>query len=247
MNFAFKPYLKKLAAYYYNMGAKWGKDVAINYKYDAMPVGTGVLNIERGQLSEIRGLLWQADTCVSKKSWGYIENDEFKTPEHILCDLADIVSKNGVMLLNVGPRPDGTIPEEVQKILAVVGEWLEINGEAIYDTKTWNIHGEGPTHISDGAFTETRGEFSGEDIRFTASPNGGILYAIVLNPPKDGTVCVKNLYKGSGSLQHNIQKAEMLDGGAPLEWERTERGLIVKLGKSKQSLANCPVVIKICR
>jgi len=247
MNFAFKPYLKKLASYYYNMGVKWGKGVAINYKYDAMPVGTGVLNIERGQLSEIRGLLWQADTCVSKKSWGYIDNDEYKTPEHIICDLADIVSKNGVMLLNVGPRPDGTIPEEVQRILSVVGEWLKINGEAIYETKTWMVHGEGPTQIADGAFTENRGEFSNEDIRFTANADGSILYAIILKPQENGTVCVRNLYTGSPSFPYNIQKIEMLDGGAPVEWERAGHGLILKLGKTSQNLAACPAVVKIIR
>jgi alpha-L-fucosidase len=105
MNLAFKPYLKKLAAYYYNRAAEWGCAVAINHKFDAFPVRTAVFDVERGQLSGIRGLFWQTDTAVQKNSWGYTENQDYKSAVDIIGDLVDIVSKNGALLLNVARRP----------------------------------------------------------------------------------------------------------------------------------------------
>ena len=90
-----------------------------------------MLDLERGQLAGIRLLYWQTDTSISNRSWGYINNDTFKSPEFVIHQLADIVSKNGNLLLNIGPRSDGTIPDGVQQVLGEVGAWLKINGEAI--------------------------------------------------------------------------------------------------------------------
>ncbi|RME54724.1 MAG: alpha-L-fucosidase, partial [Caldilineae bacterium] len=176
MNMAFKPYLKQLAAYYYNRAAAWGKGVAINNKFDAYPAGATVFDIERGQESRIRGLFWQNDTSVSKNSWGYIEHHDYKVTNDIIGDLVDVVSKNGALLLNVGPRADGTIPEPEQDILRGIGAWLAANGEAIYGTRPWYEFGEGPTQVLSGAFTDTRRTpFTSKDIRFTRK--GDALYA----------------------------------------------------------------------
>ena len=87
------------------------------------------------------------DAPISKVSWSYVEEKEYKTTEEILCDLVDIVSKNGNLLLNTGPRPNGTIPEEEENILLEIGKWLLANGEAIYGTKPWKIYGEGLTKL----------------------------------------------------------------------------------------------------
>jgi len=94
---------KKIAAYYYNKGFEWDKEVVLNYKKKAFPDGTAVLDLERGKLGQIRFMVWQMDTSISKKSWGHINGDEFKTVDSLADDLVDIVSKNGVLLLNVGP------------------------------------------------------------------------------------------------------------------------------------------------
>ena len=117
----FVPYLQKFAAFYYNRAASWGQEVAINYKYGAMPDVVGVFDIERGQLAGIRELFWQNDTSVSKNSWGYIEGQDYKQAGDIITDLVDIVSKNGALLLNIGPKPDGTIPEPEQAMLKQIG------------------------------------------------------------------------------------------------------------------------------
>ncbi len=136
----FQPYLQRFAAYYYNRGAEWGKPVAINFKEwegRSFPDGTGVFDIERGQSADIRPDFWQTCTSVSKNSWGYIANQDYKDVGDIVDDLIDITSKNGTMLLNIGPKPDGTIPEKEQEMLRAIGGWLAVNGEAIYGTRPW--------------------------------------------------------------------------------------------------------------
>jgi len=104
--------------------------------------------VERGQLDATRDLHWQTDTSVGNKSWGYIKDDTFKSPEFVIHQLVDIVSKNGNLLLNIGPRSDGSIPEEVQQVLLEVGAWLNVNGECIYGTRPWRTYGEGPTKVA---------------------------------------------------------------------------------------------------
>jgi alpha-L-fucosidase len=59
--------------------------------------------------------------------------------------LVDTVSKNGNLLLNVGPKADGTIPDEARTVLLSMGEWLHLNGEAIYGSRPFMVFGEGPT------------------------------------------------------------------------------------------------------
>jgi alpha-L-fucosidase len=179
---AFEPYLRRFAAYYYNRGLEWGQGVAINYKLEAFPEGTAVLDVERGQLKDIRPMLWQNDTSISRNSWGYVVNQDYKTAGSIVQDLVDVVSKNGALLLNVGPRPDGTIPEPEQAILREIGRWLAVNGEAIYGSRPWVKFGEGPTQVPEGMFTDTkRTEFTSQDFRFTVK--GDTLYAICLGWP----------------------------------------------------------------
>lgn len=224
---AFKPYLPRFAAYYYNRGAQWQRGVAINHKFDAFPVGTTVLDIERGQLAGIRPLLWQNDTSVAKNSWGYTTQQEYKSADSLIDDLVDVVSKNGALLLNIGPKADGTIPAPEQEMLREIGHWLAINGEAIYGTRPWKIFGEGPTEVSEGSFTDTkRGAFTGEDIRFTTK--GETLYATVLAwPGKSATI--RSLGTGAGLWDQAIGAIHLLGHDDALTWRRDEHGLVVTM------------------
>jgi alpha-L-fucosidase len=223
----FAPYLQKFAAYYYNRGAQWNCGVAINFKHDAFPEGTAVYDIERGQLSAIRRLFWQTDTAVSKNSWGYVNNQDYKTVDDIVDDLIDIVSKNGAMLLNIGPRPDGTIPEPEEQLLLGIGEWLARNGEAIYGTRPWKVFGEGPTQISEGHFTDTkRSAFTGQDIRFTTKAD--ILYAIALTWPGN-SLTIKALGSTAGLWSGEIADVQLLGNPGKLAWRRNAEGLTIQM------------------
>jgi alpha-L-fucosidase len=228
----FKPYLQKFAAFYYNRGAQWNQGVAINYKHEAYPDGTAVLDVERGQLADIRPCFWQTDTSVSKNSWGYITHHDYKTAESIIHDLTDIVSKNGALLLNVGPRPDGTIPEPEEEILLEIGRWLAVNGEAICGTRPWKAFGEGPTQVVAGSFADTkRSAFTSEDVRFTTK--GDTLYVIVLAWPESGRLTIRSLAEGAGLWERGVARVELLGGRAPLRWSRTAHGLTVELPPQK--------------
>lgn len=241
-NMAWKPYLKKFAAYYYNRAEEWGEEVTINYKFDAFMLRSAVFDIERGQLDSIHPLLWQNDTAIAKNSWGYTENNEFKKPWDLVADLVDIVSKNGCLLLNVGPKSDGTITEEETSILLAIGKWLNENGEGIYGTTFWKVYGEGPTEIPSGSFTDVdRQPFTSKDIRFTCK--GSTVYAFVLKYPEDGQITINNLRRALDmSSDIHVESVEMMDGETCL-FRRDEAGLHIKGKKGYKT--EYPVCFKI--
>lgn len=219
--------LARFAAFYYNSSLKYGDYVGvINYKDYAMQEHSGVLDLERGQLGDIRPLYWQTDTSVSNKSWGYIENDTFKSPQFVVDQLIDIVSKNGNLLMNIGPRSDGTIPEQVQQVLLDVGAWLNVNGEAIYGTRPWRAYGEGPTKVTGGSFHDTdTSNYTAEDFRFTTK--GDTLYVIGLAWPANGQAVVHSLAATTGS--EPVASLALLGGDASLRFEQKADGLHVHL------------------
>ena len=203
----FRTHLARFATYYYNHAAAQHQPVALFYKLSAMADGAATLDVERGALAGIRPQAWQTDTSLSNRSWGYVEGDTYKSPEAVIHQLVDVVSKNGNLLMNVGPKPDGTIPEGAAKTLLSVGEWLKVNGDAIYGTRPWRQFGEGPTQIEAGQFHDSETQpYTAEDFRFTTK--GDALYAIELAWPKDGEAVVRAL--GSGVGTRNIASIELL-------------------------------------
>jgi len=217
----------QVVAYYYNRALEWGKEVVLQYK-EKIPDGAAVLDVERWKLDDIRDDYWQTDTSVSYKSWSYIKGDEFKTTKVLIHDLVDIVSKNGNLLLNVGPRPDGTIPDQAAELLRGLGQWLQLNGEAIYGTRPWHTYGEGPAKIGDGKLKERDDEpFSAADIRFTRK--GNALFATVLGWPGD-QVKIQSLGSDSPLAAERIEQITMLAGdGRSLDWSQDGSGLTVSL------------------
>lgn len=240
-----KPYLRKFAAYYYNRAEEWGEGVVINYKHDALAFGTGVPDIERGQFADAKPYIWQTDTAVAKNSWCYTEGNDYKTPVQIICDLVDIVSKNGRLLLNIGPKADGTIPDEDRAILLKIGEWLKINGEAIYGARMWRKSAEGPTKIQEGQFADSEAkQFTAEDIRFTV--NNGCIYAICLNMCGRDSVCIKALAETQNMHKPDfsgiVKTVEVLGYDNNPAWTRDTEGLKINTVTVDNSY---PVVFKI--
>jgi alpha-L-fucosidase len=222
-----RPYLAKFAAYYYNESSKRGPVGIITYKWVDMQQDSGVMDIERGQLDQKLDRVWQTDTSVGNKSWGYIEHDTFKTPEFIVHQLVDIVSKNGNLLMNIGPRSDGTIPDEVQQVLLDVGGWLKINGDAIYGTRPWTTYGEGPTKVAAGSFQDTKTqEYTAEDFRFTTKGND--LYAIELAWPS-GNEAIIHSVAGDALKGKQIESVALLGTTAALTYKLQPDGLHIQL------------------
>lgn len=235
-NHSFKPYLKKLAAYYYNRAEEWGKEVTINYKHEAFPPTVAVFDVERGALSGISPLYWQTDTAIGKQSWGYRADNEYKSSRQVICDLIDIVSKNGNLLINIGPKADGTITDEETEVLLTMGEWLSINGEGIYGTTFWKQFGEGKVNAEEGFFKDgDEKKFTNKDFRFTYKD--GCLYAFQMRPSK--TVKIKTLKK---HLNHDylIESVELLGSKEKISFTRDDKALTIKLkGEIKNDLPIC--------
>ncbi len=225
---SFRPYIRKLAAYYYNRAAEWGFVPVIASKYDAFLFGSTLPDVERGQFASVKPYAWQTDMACALNSWCYTEQNVYREPASIVQDLVDIVSKNGNLLLNVGPKADGTIGPEDTAILEGIGRWLQENGEAVYFTRPWKRFGEGPTEIREGFFTDgEKKQFTSRDFRFTQK--GDHLYVTALHPDQQGRYCVTSLAQKEAPSQMDftglIASVESLENGAPVPFTRDEQGL----------------------
>ncbi len=220
---AFQPYLQRFAAYYYNQAAARKQGVVLTYKDQDFPANAATLDVERGKLDAIRLLPWQTDTSVSIRSWGYVNNDEYRSAKSLIGELVDVVSKNGNLLLNIGPKSDGTIPDEARTILLQMGDWLRTNGEAIYGSRPWLLYGEGPTRVASSALNTDKQEFTPADIRFTT--NNGALYAIALGRPASGDLHIHSLYRGAPYLGVPVCSVNLLGTGGELKWTQEDDGL----------------------
>ncbi len=218
---------KRMMDHYYSSGDKNNQEVIVTYKFKDFPKSTAVEDLECGRMAEVRDFVWQNDDKMEWESWSYVENSRFKEPFRVIHSLVDVVSKNGNLLLNVGPKADGTIPEEAKKILYRVGDWLQVNGEAIYGTRPFTISGEGPTEVIEGHFSEDKQkDFTEKDIRFTTK--GDVLYLFVLGVPTADINSV-NLSLASYGKIRNITT---LGSDEKVNWEQKESVLTIKKPES---------------
>lgn len=239
-NVAFKPYLKKVCAYYYNRAEEWGEEVTINFKHEAFPPTVATYDVERGALTGINPIPWQTDTAIGKISWGYIDDNEFKPARQIICDLVDIVSKNGMLLINVGPRADGSITEEETAVLNELGKWMKVNGDGIYGTVPWKTFGEGEVNNAAGSFRDNDEKmFTSEDFRFTYK--NGYLYAFCMRPSSQ-EFTIKSL-RQSGRYDIVLGSVKALGGLTVADTKRDGEGLKITLDKIPDS--DKPVCFKI--
>jgi alpha-L-fucosidase len=190
-----------------------------------------LFDIERGGAEDILPDPWQTDTCIG--TWHYDkgvgERNGYKKPEVVIPMLADIVSKNGNLMLSIPVRSDGTIDDNEVHFLEAMGAWLNLNGESIYATRPWKIFGEGPVmedaavHLGTGEVIEKKVRPLGaEDIRFTMSKDGKFLYAIVCGVPQK-----EILIKSLGSSAVPVSSVELLGYTGKLTWVQKPEGLSI--------------------
>lgn len=217
---------RALVAHLYNRSiARTGKLEAV-YNHKALGSGEfnaawGVQDVERGVLSGIHPLPWQTDT--SNGDWFYNEKDRYKSAGDVITMLADIVSKNGNMLLNVVLHSDGSLPPESEQLLAELAPWMAANGPAIHGTRPWHVYGEGPTAAKEGAFQESAG-YTPQDIRFTAK--GETLYAITLGEPR-GPVAIATLGRAQPHGQRRVRKVQLLGHRGSIAFRQTDQALLI--------------------
>lgn len=177
---------RNFLAYYYNAAEDWGTDVEVLYKDFCIPPGVGVLDYERGRSSSMTHYKWITDTSLGRKSWSYIEDEEYIPIDSLIHSFVDRIAKNGYLLLNFGPKASGDIPQEVQSRFRELGKWIKINEEAIYGSTPWVVAEEGPMKLEkDGGFNEAQdyaSPYTAEDIRFTTK--GNALYAFSFGWPE---------------------------------------------------------------
>jgi alpha-L-fucosidase len=230
-------YKEDFLAYFYNRAAGLHRDVIVSYKYHDLTPGVGIIDLEQGRESSLTYNEWITDMTIDAgDGWGYIQNLGFKPADQLITGLVDRVSKNGYLLLNVGPRPDGTIPDPAKERLLAMGKWLEVNGESIYDTSPWLVAAEGPTQIAKtGAFNEaTAAPYTAQDVRYTCRDH--FLYATCLAWPNDKASFTSLVPKGerwTGLYPSEIASISMLGSNEPVQWKFTPEALELTVPKTR--------------
>lgn len=237
------PYTAQALSYYYNRAETTNPEgVVVNYKYN-LPEGSAVYDIERGQASEILPMAWQTCSSVSNSSWSYVQGDSYKSPVSLISLLIDVVSKNGNLLLNVGPDKYGEMPEEAVNILTEIGAWLDVNGEGIFSTRPWYTFGEGPTQVEGGGFSETN-IFTEKDIRFTTSKDKKSLYVIGMKWPESGQVQVETLNSSDFSLSE-LDRISLLGSAEDITYSQNADGLTLQLPAESPNGRENPYIVKL--
>ena len=234
----------ELGAHFYNSSIRLhGRNEAVMNAKHLSPLQRKamVYDIERGKAAGILPEPWQTDTCIG--DWHYqrdiFNRHRYKSAATVIPMLADIVSKNGNLMLSVPVRGDGSIDSDEVKIVGDIGAWLKVNGEAIYATRPWTVFGEGPSTKSfekgqfDGQRDADTKPFTPADIRFTQSKDGRTLYALVLAFPADGKVTIQSLAENSASWPGKIGGVRMPGLRGKLKFTRDANGLHVTLPDKK--------------
>ena len=221
----------EILAHYLNQARAWGKDVLVlnklpvSMKYNFHP-DFGVINFESGRdrpASYERP--WNDDMRIGDQSWGWVEGQRYASGHTLLSKLVDCVSRGGTMMLSLSPKPDGAIPAGQRDSLLAMGEWLRLNGEAIYATRPWRTHGEGD---DSKLIVERRGhkfwEYEAcnvDDRRYTQSKDGKTVYAIALGIPQR-SITFADLDESLA-----IERVSMLESDQPVTWTQSAAGLSI--------------------
>jgi alpha-L-fucosidase len=228
-----------VGAYYYNRNqSRHGGRVegVMTGKHIPDPLRKSIVaDIERGLASDILQHPWQSETCIG--NWHYLRRlyempgdfGGYMQPRDVIHWLIDTVSKNGTFILNIPGKPDGPIDNKERLILERIGAWMAVNGEAIYATRPWTVHGEGPNVIRAGSFQgKSIQQLSAKDIRFTRNKACTIVYAIILGWPEE-PVLIRSLGSAAASRPGTVSQVELLGTQARPKWQQAAEGLRLDL------------------
>jgi alpha-L-fucosidase len=217
-----------MLADYFNQAKALNQDVVVAFKQQDLSTDIGVVDIEKGRMKTLQALPWLTDDSITW-GWSYIDRSRAKPLIKVLHSFVDTVSKNGVVLLNIAPKSDGSIPSDQQQLLKSLGKWLTTYGEAIYETRPWLVYGIGPGDKKvkknvHGGITGTN--FNWEDIRFTQKGNALYLHQMGRGP--EGS---KHVIRELLDDTRTIQSITMLNSDASIKWKTTAKGLEVSVPK----------------
>jgi len=244
-----------LAAYFYNhnLGTHGGKMEAVltGKQVPDRLAKALVADYERGLTSEIMHYPWQSETCIGQ--WHYRrslfdkpgEYGGYLPPRDVIHWMIDTVSKNGTFILNIPGKPDGTIDTKEIAVLDGITDWMQINGEAIYETRPWKVYGEGPNAVKSGSFQgNSISKLGAQDIRFTRNKGNTVIYAIALGWPTEPVV-VKSLGSAASTNPGRIARVDLIGTGEKLHWKQNADGLRVELPKSYHPNVDYAAALKV--
>lgn len=223
-------YRMKMAAYYFNEAKKRDQEVVVVRKQRDLPLEMSVDDLEKSRKNRLESVAWMTDETLGRQSWSYTTNMEIKSMQDILHILIDVVSKNGVLLLNIAPTFHGDIPQNQQEVLLGVGAWLKQNGEAIYGTRPWYTYGEGPTREPEGHFENREAflkvKYSVKDVRYTTKV--GTIYATLLGEAAPGQeIVLKAFAKDQLPKIERVKNVSFIGSSEKIKWQQTDSGLII--------------------
>lgn len=221
-----------LAAYYFNNAHREQKEVAIGYKQGDYPSSVGVLDIEQGGKKDVTESVWMTDVTISYGSWCHTEGQRYKDAALVIRNMIDVWSKNGVVLLNVSPKANGTIPDEQQRVLREIGEWMAQHAEAVYGTRPHLIYGHGSAAAGDGRHggQSATTEYTASDIRYTLAKDDSAMYVFFLGRPQPGQeLRMKMLGKHRYCPPSPVKRVTVLGSGEEVEWRQgnTELDIVI--------------------
>lgn len=218
-----------VAAYYYNRANEWGRQVTLSTKGQAYLAGSVLDHERQGRAEqEIYPDPWQVDESVHSR-WGYLTETNYLNVHAIVWRIVENTSKNGNLLLNFSPLPDGTFNQVQIDLLKGTGLWMRQNGEGIYETRPWVKYGEGPSCQRERR--PNQAPYEPTDFRFTRK--GNVLYAFVMAWPENGRSTIRALATGAEGFSGNIAKVTMLGAGGDLQFNQDAEGLHVTLPQQR--------------
>ncbi|WP_139956928.1 alpha-L-fucosidase [Flavicella sediminum] len=244
-------YRKQFLANYFNKAKELNKEVVVNTKGDFFPTDLALVNVERATMEDIMPFVWVTDFQLGS-SWGYNKNKRTAVdPKKLIRILAEVISKNGVMILAAAPMAEGVIPVEQAKTMEGIGAWLKLYGEAIYNTKPFVEFGQGPTKLvrnpnddwnAYGSIKAGLNDLNSQDVRYTKKDE--YVYAIQLGWPGSKKEIVLETFSEK-SKKFKIKSVSVLGSKERITWRKTSQGLLVTSPKKKPLEGDAAIVYKI--